>query len=393
MRFQARTISANNVIRWISIDAPSREEVLRHFERENLHVLDIRPAKGWIPRGGTKFELLLFCQELYALLSAGLTLLEALQGLAEKEGGVAPRALLLRLITLLQEGNSFSAALQAHTDHFPQLFIGLIQAAETTGNIAAALVRYIEYQQRVNGVREKVISAAIYPAILLVVGMLVTGFLGGYVVPKFAVIYKDSGRDLPAMSLVLLHWGQFAAAHTQALLWTGLAIAASSTVGLLHLQRSGALSRWVRLLPAIGPWLRLYELSRLYLTLGMLLESGISVIQSLTMSEAVVSAPVKLQIQRAKEQIMGGEAFSDTLARHQLTTSISFRMLRVGERSGQLDSMLLQAAAFYDGTIARFVERFTRALEPILMTVIGIIVGGIVVLLYLPIFDMASTLQ
>lgn len=393
MRFQARTLSANNVIKWISVDAPTREDALRHFEQERLHVLDIRASQGWTRRSGARFDLLLFCQELHALLSAGLTLLEALQGLAEKEGGTSSRALLLRLITLIQEGNSFSATLKTQSKHFPELFIGLIQAAETTGNIAAALVRYIDYQQRVNGVREKVVSAAIYPAILLIVGMLVTGFLGGYVVPKFAVIYKDSGRDLPAMSMVLLHWGQFAASHTQALIAGALVTLAGTGAGMLHLQRSGALSRWIRHLPAIGPWLRLYELSRLYLTLGMLLESGISVVQSLGMSEAVVSAPVRLQIQKSKEQIMSGASFSETLERHGLTTTISFRMLRVGERSGQLDSMLLQAAAFYDGTIARFVERFTRALEPVLMTVIGIIVGSIVVLLYLPIFDMASTLQ
>ncbi|MFP3757697.1 type II secretion system F family protein [Cupriavidus sp. SIMBA_020] len=396
MKFEMRVLSPSNAIQLLRVDAPSEAEARRQLQDQGLQVLSIRvsrvarAATGW---RRTRFSLLLFSQELHALLLAGLTLIEALEGLIEKEAAPEARAVLQRLITLIREGQRFSAALAAMPDAFPPLYLGLMQAAETTGALPAALARYVEYQQRVDVVRSKIVSASIYPAILMMVGGLVTAFLGGYVIPRFASIYKDSGRELPMMSAWLLGSGQFLAEHAPAAAVTFIIVLAASAAALARLHRSGALSRLIIRLPSVGPRVQLYEISRLYLTLGMLLESGIPVVAALRMSEGVVSLHVRAGLQQARQTIESGAPFADTFHDNALTTSISFRMLRVGERSGKLGAMLIQASNFYDNDISRFIDRFTRAFEPLMMLLIGVVVGGIVVLLYLPIFDLATSLQ
>jgi len=396
VKFEVRVLSRSNAIQLLSVEAQSEADALRQIRDQGLQALGIRSSRvaqaatGWRRK---RFSLLLFSQELHALLLAGLTLMEALEGLIEKEAAPEARSVLQRLIALISEGQRFSAALTAMPEAFPPLYVGLMQAAETTGALPAALARYVEYQQRVDVVRSKIVSASIYPAILMVVGGLVTIFLGGYVIPRFASIYKDSGRELPLMSAWLLGTGQFVAEHA---LPTAIAMAialAATVVAAARLHKSGALSRGVLRLPAVGPRVQLYEMSRLYLTLGMLLESGIPAVSGLRMSEGVISRHVLERLQRARHAIEAGAPFADTFHDNGLTTSISFRMLRVGERSGKLGAMLIQASNFYDNDISRFIDRFTRAFEPIMMLLIGVVVGVIVVLLYLPIFDLATSLQ
>ena len=139
--------------------------------------------------------------------------------------------------------------------------------------------------------------------------------------------------------------------------------------------------------------MRIYELSRLYLTLGMLLEGGIPIVAAMETVQGMVSPAIKSSLQSASASIQSGAQLSNAFDAARLTTPISLRMLRVGERSGELGTMLTQSASFYDGEISRWIDRFTRTFEPILMAIIGVIVGGIVVLLYMPIFDLAGSLS
>jgi general secretion pathway protein F len=268
-----------------------------------------------------------------------------------------------------------------------------VKAAEGTGDLPQSLARYVDYQQRVDIVRNKIISAAIYPMILLLVGGGVSCFLIGYVVPRFAEVYQGAGRNLPWMSALLLSWGEFAGAHTTQLV-TG--VAATATLAFFSLKyffAGDGMARLLHVLPGIGERVRIYELSRLYLTMGMLLEGGITIVATLDTVQGMVSANIKTNLQLAKEAIQSGAPLSSAFEAHQLTTPISLRMLRVGEKSGEMGGMLTQSAEFYDGEISRWIDRFTRTFEPLLMAVIGIIVGGIVVLLYMPIFDLAGSMS
>jgi general secretion pathway protein F len=144
-------------------------------------------------------------------------------------------------------------------------------------------------------------------------------------------------------------------------------------------------------IPGVGERARIYELSRLYLTLGMLLEGGIALIPAMDTIGEVVTPAVRTRLLLAKAQIQSGVPLSEAFLAQQLTTSISMRMLAVGERSGDMGAMLTQSAEFYDGEITRWIDRFMRSFEPLLMTAIGLIVGVIVVLLYMPIFDLAGS--
>ncbi len=397
MRFDVRALSSANRIVQVSVDAASEQDALQQVERQALRVLEIRQSHGARSPGGRRawgrFSLVLFGQELMVLLRAGLNLMEALQGLVEKETGSEAKVILDHLIDKLRSGQRFSSALRDFPSRFPPLFVGLVLASESTGDLPKALARYVDYQARVDQVRGKVISASIYPAILMIVGGAVTLFLAGYVVPRFASIYEDTGRELPAASRIMISWGSFASAHWLPLTVGGAASVAAVAWLLMRSLRSGALSSLAQRLPWVGERMRLYELSRLYLTLGLLLDSGIPIVTAISMSRGVVSAGMRTLLDVARAQIESGESLSAAFEQRTLTTPISVRMLRVGERSGQLGEMLIEAAAFYESAVARFIDRFVRVFEPALMAVIGIIVGGIVLLLYMPIFDLAGSIQ
>lgn len=400
MQYEIRALSPDRLLTQLVIDAVDEVDARRQVEARGLFVAAIQPTRNSLLSGNRStssgrrhLPLVLFSQELLALLNAGLSIVEGLEALLEKESNQATRSILERLLGGLREGKRFSAVLAEQPELFPPLYIGIVKAAEGTSDLPRSLSRFIDYQQRIDSVRGKIISAAIYPMILLLVGGGVSFFLIGYVVPRFAEVYQGAGRDLPWMSQLLLDWGQFAATRTKTLL-AGLAcLLLVSVVAFRQLLAKGGLMQLIARLPGIGERIRIYQLARLYLTLGMLLEGGIPIVTAMSTVLGIVSNDIQIGVQRAIDTIQSGAQLSEAFANNNLTTPISLRMLRVGERSGELGSMLTQSAAFYDGEISRWIDRFTRTFEPLLMAAIGIVVGTIVVLLYMPIFDLAGSLS
>ena len=397
MQFAVRTLAPDMSISNEVVDAADALDARRQVEARGLFVSAVEPARGkglQLTRArGPKLNLVLFSQELLALLNAGLGIVEALEALLEKESAPGPRGVLERLLGGLREGKRFSTVLGAQPDLFPPLYVGIVRAAEGTSDLPRALARYIDYQQRIDTVRSKIVSASIYPVILLMVGGGVSGFLVGYVVPKFAEVYHGAGRSLPWMSQLLLDWGQFASSHGGAIGIAALALLAGAVAGVRHLLKNGGVARLLAKLPGIGERARIYELSRLYLTLGMLTEGGITIVGAIETVQPMVSGTVKKGLQAARTAIESGQPLSNAFEANGLTTPISLRMLRVGERTGEMGPMLTQSAAFYDGEIGRWIDRFTRTFEPLLMAGIGLVVGAIVVLLYMPIFDLAGDMS
>jgi len=399
MQFAVRTLAPDLSITNLVVDALDEADARRQVEARGLFVSAVEPAARFTldarlarQRGG-KLSLVLFSQELLALLNAGLGIVEGLEALLEKETNPASRTVLERLLAGLREGKRFSSVLAAQPSLFPPLYIGIVRAAEGTSDLPRALSRYIEYQQRIDTVRSKIVSASIYPVILLGVGGGVSAFLIGYVVPRFAEVYQGAGRNLPWMSQLLLEWGQFAAGHGMAVLLCAAAFVALLVAGVRRAIRNGGIARLLARLPGIGERARIYELSRLYLTLGMLTEGGITIVNAIETVQPMVSNTLRLALSNARAAIESGRPLSDAFEAHGLTTPISLRMLRVGERTGEMGPMLSQSAAFYDGEISRWIDRFTRTFEPLLMAAIGLVVGAIVVLLYMPIFDLAGDMS
>lgn len=395
MQFAVRTLAPDLSIASVVVDALDEADARRQVEMRGLHVSAVEPAGGGglqRARGG-KLSIVLFSQELLALLNAGLGIVEGLEALLEKEANPAARVVLERLLAGLREGKRFSSVLAAQPALFSPLYVGIVRAAEGTSDLPRALARYIDYQQRIDTVRAKIVSASIYPVILLCVGGGVSAFLIGYVVPRFAEVYQGAGRNLPWMSQLLLEWGQFASSHGVPILLCALALLALVVVGARRLLRSGGIARMLARLPGIGERARIYELSRLYLTLGMLSEGGITIVNAIETVQSMVSPTLRQSLANARAAIESGRPLSDAFEAHGLTTPISLRMLRVGERTGDMGPMLTQSAAFYDGEISRWIDRFTRTFEPLLMAAIGLVVGAIVVLLYMPIFDLAGDMS
>jgi general secretion pathway protein F len=395
MQFAVRTLAPDMSIARMTVDALDEADARRQVESRGLFVSAVEPLRAGGLRTSRKgsLSLVLFSQELLALQVAGLGIVEALEALLEKEANEGTRGVLERLLGGLREGKRFSTVLAEQPDLFPPLYIGIVRAAEGTSDLPRSLSRFIDYQQRIDIVRAKIVSAAIYPCILLLVGGGVSLFLITYVVPKFAEVYQGAGRDMPWMSKVMLSWGTFAGAHTGVLLGSLAAIAALGMFAWRRLTADGGLARLMARLPGIGERVRIYELSRLYLTLGMLSEGGITIVHAIETVQSMVSASVRASLVAARLDIEAGQPLSAAFESHQLTTPISLRMLRVGERTGDMGPMLTQSAAFYDGEISRWIERFTRTFEPLLMAGIGLIVGAIVVLLYMPIFDLAGDMS
>ena len=276
---------------------------------------------------------------------------------------------------------------------FPPLFVGVVQAAEGTSDLPRALERYISYESRLLGLRHKITSAAIYPSILLGVGGAVALFLLGYVVPRFAGVYRGSGRPLPWASQLLLDWGQLATDHAAGFGITLLGILMGGFGLFRHIIKTGGWWKLLSWLPGAQPRLQALELSRLYLTLGMLLEGGIPIARAMQLAEAVVSPNRASALQSAQQAVSQGASLSSAFEQHGLSTPISVRLLRVGEQTSQLGLMLSRTAVFYDNETSRWIERFTKMFEPILMAIIGLVIGLIVILLYMPIFDLAGSLQ
>jgi general secretion pathway protein F len=398
LKFRARVINAQQLIVDQVLDAHDLDRARDQLAQLGLRAISIQPesqltlnVQRWLGAGRVDFSVLLFSQELLALLNAGLGIVESTEALCEKETDAARRQVFEKLLHDLRSGKRFSVALQEQEAVFPVLYIGVVRAAEGTSDLPQALQRYVDYQKRLEAVRSKVVSASIYPAILISVGLLVSLFLMIYVVPRFAEVYQGAGRELPFMSALMLSWGRFAAEHTS---WLLLALAGGvGSLAMLwqRVQKNGGWVVVLAKLPQIGERVRIYELSRLYMTMGMLLQGGIALVKAMEVVASVVSLDVQNKLAKARHDIESGVSLSAAFESAALTTPISQRLLMVGERTGDLGKMLTQSALFYDEEITQWIDRFMRSFEPLLMTAIGLIVGVIVILLYMPIFDLAGS--
>lgn len=391
MRYAVRALGNSGVVT-VAVDAADADAARHQVATRDLRPLSVATAGlSWTRR--SSFPLSLFSQELLALLEAGLTLTEAIEALCDKETRGEAREVIDRLLAALREGKRFSLALEQQPEHFPILYVGLMRAAERTSNLPESLGRYLDYRGRLDSVRSRVVSALIYPAILGVVGLAVTAFLLGYVVPRFAGVYQGTGRELPWLSQQLMAWGNFAAHHTQGLVFGTLGLVIATLAGARTWWAQGGPQRLLRRLPGIADTVATFELSRLYLSLGTLLEGGLPILQALRLSEGLLSAATLARYREATAAIGRGESLSQAFAAAGLATPVALRLLRVGERGGRLGEMLGRAARFHDGEIARRIDVFARTFEPVLMAAIGLVVGTIVVLLYMPIFDLAGSLR
>ncbi len=380
----------------ITLDARDPADARRQAEAQGYAVVGIKAAAGarrGIWRSAPDFPLLQFNQSLLILLRAGLSVVEAIETLADREGRGDTKQVLTRLHEQLTMGLSLSAALQAQPAVFPPLYVASVRANEQTGALTEAIERFIVYRSQADLLRKRVIGAAIYPAMILGVGTLVIAFLLLYVVPRFSLVFQDLGDRIPLMSRWLLQWGQFANAHGLALLIAGLLGVAAAAYALSLTGVRLALARQIQRLPRIGEIVRVYQLARFYRALGMLQQAGIPILTALDMVAGLLPATLHAALAQARRDIGEGRSISAAFETHGLTTAVSLRLLRVAERTGQMGEMLERTASFHEEDIAQAIDWFIRLFEPLLMIAIGLVIGVVVLLMYAPIFELAGSIQ
>ena len=394
MRYEVTAMRGAEGVVALTLDAADEGDVSAKMRAQGYTVLSAIPKKSFrLLSSRSIFPLVLFNQELLSLLTAGLTLLESLETLAEKEHKEESKKIFEQIIARLYEGKTLSAALQQFPEHFPSLYIASIKASEKTGDIPESLARFIAYQAQLDQVKRHVVSASIYPLMLLGVGGLVTLFLLAYVVPRFSRIYADINADLPLFSRLLMRWGQLLEAHGGLLLLSGVVIVATLAYAMTRPGSKRWLSHQLWNIPALGDRLRIYQLARFYRALGMLLRGGVAIVPALQMVTDLLQTGLRAQLGLATVSIREGMSISRAMETHDLSTPVAGRMLRVGERTGQMGEMMERIAAFHDEETSRWVERFIKLFEPLLMVFIGLMVGCIVILMYLPIFELAGSIQ
>lgn len=392
MRFRITTLDGGQGVAVQELDALDEADAQRQAIARGLRVLAIQAARWKVSRRA-RLPLVAFSNELVALLEAGLSLVEAIDALTEKERDEPVRHLLEGLRRRLYEGQSLSVALGEFPSTFPTLYVATVRASERSGAIPEALRRFVAYQQQIDLLKKRLVSASIYPAVLLAAGSLVMLFLVAYVVPRFAGIYEEIGGELPFASRMLMQWGRLLDAHGLAVLAGSLASAALAAYGVSRPGFRAAVGRLLARIPMVGYQIELYQLARLYRTVGMLLRGGLPVVTAFEMTGGLLAAAARPRLATATRALREGRSLTDSLAAQGLTTPVAERMLRVGERSGNMGEMMERIAAFYDEELSGKVDLATRLIEPAMMTVIGLVIGLIVVLMYFPIFELAGSIR
>jgi len=394
VEFRIKALDASASVVSCVIDAVDEADARRQLALKELKIISLEPVRR-LRRlfQAPQLQVAVFSQQLVSLLEAGLSLVEALEALAQKESNAGTKHTLDRILARLYEGQTLAAAIAEHPATFPDLYVASVRASEKTGALREALTRYIAYQEQADTLRKTLVNACIYPAVLLVAGLLVTLFLMGYVVPRFSSIYEDVGTELPLASRLLLEWGKLIDAHA-ALVTAGVVGGLAGAIyGLARPTVRAAAGAWLARIPAIGRQLHVYQLARLYRTVGMLVRGGMPAVPALRMSGGVVLAGARAAYAAATRAVTEGQSLADAMERNGLTTPVAARMLRVGERSGNMGEMMERIADFCDEELGRWVAVMTRLIEPVLMIVIGLVIGVIVVLMYFPIFQLAGSIR
>ena len=362
-------------------------------------VEDVDAAKRRAPLvlGAARFPLRLFSRELAVLLGAGIPLLEALGTLREKEAGASVSDALGVVIERVREGQSFSTALASRPAAFDPLFVAVVSSAERTGQLREALQAHAAYLAWVEELRARLIAAAVYPAMLVAAGFSVMLFLLVYVVPRFAMVLESASQDLPLMSRGLIGLGLAMHAIQGPLLAVVSAVIALSGWLLWRRVRTGEFERLAIDLAVRLPWLRTHArsfgLAQLARSAAMLIRSGVPALKALRMCRGLLADLDQPRLDMALAAASAGAPLGQSLRDATVIDPLDQRILRVAEQTGQLDSALDRLADLHDASLEQALERVGRVIEPLLMLTIGTVVGGIVVLMYLPIFQLAASIR
>lgn len=333
-------------------------------------------------------------QELIVLIRSGLPILQVLDAITERMEAGGLLVVLREIREDIKGGGSLSEAFAKYPRFFPPLFIASLQAGERTGDLPITIARYIAYQKRVEALKAKVRSASFYPVLLSVAAIVVLFFLMLWVIPNFIQIFSDAKVQLPLITRILVGATEILTASVPFLL--PLLVFGIVSAKLFIRTEKGALvlDRIILKLPFFGPMLLEYALSSFCRTLGTTLSSGMPLVQAMRMSRGTLNNRIlEGRIRQSIRQVEEGQPFSGSLSDTGIFPGIALRMIAAGEAGGSLGEMLGEVADYYEGEVTQKLDKLTTLIEPLLMLGIGLLIGGIVVAMYIPIFQLAGTVR
>jgi len=402
VEFRCRIASPNGeIIEGIYIG--ESEAKLRHeLEGKGLYILSMQ-QKGTIAglslqlpqsRKVNTREFLAFNQELATLLKAGLPLVQSLDLLKRRVTSPVFRAVLDDVHDRVRSGTALSDAFAAHGDLFPGVYTASLVAGERSGNLDAVLRRYIDYAKVIATLKRKIISALVYPAILIALALVLTSIIIVWVVPAFSEFYAGFGRELPLSTRAIMTVSTFI--REQSLLAViGVVLVVGGAV--LWLRQPGQQSRLDHLIlriPGVGPMARKFATSQMARTMATLLGGGLPLVNALDIAaRSVGNQYIARQLDLVAARVREGESFAAALDARKAFPEVAVKMAEVGEATGALQDMLNTAADFFDEEIATFMERFVTLVEPVLLVIMGIVIGSMLFAVYMPLFQLTSVVS
>ncbi len=361
------------------------------FQLKRRGAASSRPALLSAFRGLPISEFLIFNQELLALVKAGLPVLRVWDLLIERARHQGFQQALRMVRQDIRGGASASEALAKHPGYFSELYVATIRAGEQSGNLAEVLKRFIGYLKLMIGLRQKVAKALAYPAFLILTGVAVVGFLLSYVMPTFISVYAETAKSLPVATQLLIDGATAAKFYVLP--------ATIMLVGLLLVGRAyyatenGHLNvdQWLLRAPVLGAIFIKHHTIQLARTMGTVLAGGTPLVEALYITKSAISNRyIAAGLGEAVDEIREGTTLAAALDRPKVFPKLAMEMLSVGEETGSLETMLHDVAEFYEGDLDLRLTQLTTWIEPVLLLVMGILVGGIVIVMYLPVFQMAG---
>jgi type IV pilus assembly protein PilC len=392
--YTARETASGREIR-SSVEAANEQSAIAALLNRNLLVVSIQEklAKKGKAQGGkvSLSDLVVFTRQLATMIDAGIAIVQALQALAEQTPNKAMRDVLNDVCSRVQSGESYSEALQKHPKVFNRLYVSMISAGEKGGMIADIMARLATYLENTERLRKKVKTALMYPTAVTVVAIGITTFLLIKVIPVFKDVYSGFGAKLPGPTQVLMDISDLVR-HWFVLL---LILAAAAIWGWLSFIKTKAgLEFWDARrikLPIFGSIAHKICLARFTRTLASLIRSGVPILEVLQIvSQTVGNVIMEKAIKTAMGDIERGEGISAALGKNPIFPSMIIRMLSAGEQTGKIDEMLERVSNFLDGEIEATLSGLMSLLEPIMICVLGVLIGGMVICMFLPIFNLAN---
>jgi type IV pilus assembly protein PilC len=388
--------SVNGELKTATIEAQSREDVVAQLRRQRLQVVKVdEETKQKKPRGRIKMrDVVIFTRQFSTMINAGLPLVQALDILAKQTENKVLSQVTRAVVFDVESGHTVADALAKHPNAFSELYVNMVAAGEAGGILDTILMRLATFMEKNDALVRKVKGAMIYPAVIMGVAVIAIVVLLVFVIPVFETMFASVGLALPAPTRIVIALSRFLKGY-----WWAVIV---GSVGLVFLLRrfystpSGKLTidRSLLRFPVLGDVLRKSAVSRFTRTLGTLISSGVSILDGLEITAKTAgNRVIQDAIMASRASIAGGDTIAAPLQKSGVFPPMVISMIAVGEQTGGLDEMLSKIADFYDEEVDAAVSGLLSLLEPIMIVFLGVVVGGMVVAMYLPIFDMINAVQ